>query len=182
MLKRIFILIITMTLMFLFSVSAFALESNIDEYADEFELESVISSVDDDTLELLREIGIDELSIEKIFQVQPSKVFTALFNMVSTAIKEPLQFLLVTTGVLILSSLLTSIMSSSESVSLVGGSVIALSAAVPVATMVTTAFSVLETLGVFTTTFTGVFCAVVSAAGGYTASITHSALTVFSNA
>ena len=132
--------------MFIFSFSAFALETNIDEYAREFDFDSVISSVDNDTLALLSEIGIDELSLDKIFAVEPSKVFTALFNMVSTALKEPLQFLLVTTGVLILGSLLASVMSSPESVSLVGGSVVALSAAMPVALLVTTSFSVLETL------------------------------------
>lgn len=179
--KLIFVLLLSSMCVFVFSFSAFAVDSNIDEYAEEFDFESVISSVDDDTLHILREIGIDELSMEKIFSVEPSKVFSALFNMVSTALKEPMQFLLVSTGVLILCSLLTSIMSSPESVSLAGGSVLALGAAVPVATMVTTSFSVLETLGVFTTAFTGVFCGVVSAAGGYTASITHSALTMFSN-
>ncbi len=176
--------VITVTLMslFLLSFSSYAVESNIDQYAEEFDFDSVVSSVDDETRGILKEIGIDEISYESIFSIEPTKVFRALFNMVSTALKEPLQFSVITMGVLMLTTLLSSIVTSSESVSLIGGSVIALSAAVPVAKIVTTSFSVLETLGVFTTAFTGVFCAVVSSSGNFTASITHSALTVFSNA
>ena len=173
---------VTLISLFLFPVSAFAVESNIDQYAEEFDLESVISSVDDETLRILKEIGIDEISYESVFSIEPYKVFRALFKMVSTALKEPLQFTVITMGVLMLTTLLSSIVSSSESVSLVGGSVVALSAAVPVAKLVTTSFSVLETLGVFTTAFTGVFCAVVSSSGNFTASIIYSAFTVFSNA
>ncbi len=176
------VITVTLIILFLLPVSSCALESNIDQYAEEFDFDSVVSSVDDETLGILKEIGIDEISYESIFSIEPSKVFKALFNMVSTALKGPLQFSVITMGVLMLTTLLSSIVSSSESVSLVGGSVIALSAAVPVAEIVTTSFSVLETLGVFTTAFTGVFCAVVSSAGNFTASITHSALTVFSNA
>lgn len=184
--KRMFkitsVIAVTLISLFLFSVSSFAVESNIDQYAEEFDFSSVVSSVDEETMSILKEIGIDEISYESVFSIEPSKVFRALFNMVSTALKEPLKFTVITMGVLMLTTLLSSIVSSSESVSLVGGSVVALSAAVPVAKIVTTSFSVLETLGVFTTAFTGVFCAVVSSSGNFTASITHSALTVFSNA
>ena len=176
------VIAVTLISLFIFSVSTFAVESNIDQYAEEFDFSSVISSVDDETMSILKEIGIDEISYESVFSIEPTKVFRALFNMVSTALKEPLQFSVITMGVLMLTTLLSSIVSSSESVSLVGGSVVALSAAVPIAKIVTTSFSVLETLGVFTTAFTGVFCAVVSSSGNFTASITHSALTVFSNA
>lgn len=181
-LKTITVIGVTLISLFMCSVSSNALESNIDQYAEEFDFGSVVSSVDDETQRILKEIGIDEISCESIFSIDPSKVFKALFNIVSTAFKKPLQFLVVTMGVLMLTTLLSTFVNSSESVSLVGGSVIALGAAVPVAEIVTTSFSVLETLGIFTTAFTGVFCAVVSSAGNFTASVTHSALTVFSNA
>lgn len=180
--KILYILTVTFLGLFIFSVFPCALESNIDRYAEEFDLESIVSSVDSDTQRILEEIGINEISYESIFSVKPTKVFDALFGMVSTALKEPLKFAVITLGVLMVTALLSSIIESSESVSLVGGSVVALSAAVPVAKIVTTSFSVLETLGVFTTAFSGVFCAVVSSSGNVTAGVTHSALTVFSNA
>lgn len=181
-LKIFYTVAVTFVFLFALQISSYALEPNIDRYSEEFDLDAVVSAVDGDTLRILEEIGITEISYESIFSVEPAKVFKALFNMVSTALKEPLRFALITVGVMMITALLGSMIESSESVSLVGGSVIALSAAVPVAEIVTTSFSVLETLGVFTTAFSGVFCAVVSSAGNITAGFTHSALTVFSNA
>lgn len=176
------VFILSLSLLMIFSCTAFAVEPNIDDYKDEFDVESILSSTDDETLAILNEIGINEISYEEIFNVQPEKVFYALFNIVTHAIKAPLQFVFVTLGILIISSLLSSFVKSSETISLVGGSAIALGVAVPVADVVTTAFSVLETLGFFTTAFTGVFCAVVSASGNISGSVTYSALTVFSDA
>lgn len=176
------VIFLSVLMLFFCSVIGFAVESNIDEYAEEFDFKSVIDATDDEALAILNEIGITEISYENIFSVEPKKVFDALFNIVSDAIQAPLQFVFVTLGILIISTLLSSFVKSSESVALVGGSAIALSAAVPVANVVTTAFSVLETLGFFTTAFAGVFCAIVSASGNVTSGITYSAMTVFSDA
>lgn len=180
--KLIFVTIVTVLTLAFSCIHVFAFEPNIDQYSEEFDFDLILSSTDDETLKILKEIGIDEISYKSIFSIAPSKVFKALFNIATQAVKEPFQFLIITVGVLILTSLLSSVVNSSESVSLVGGSVIALSAAVPVAGIVTTSFSVLETLSVFTTAFTGVFCAIVSTAGFLTASTTHSAITIFADA
>ncbi len=176
------VLFFTVAMLLCSPCTGFAVEPNIDEYIEEFDMGSVLSSLDDEALAILNEIGINEISYEEIFNVQPQKVFDALFNIVSDAIKAPLQFVVVTFGILIISTLLSSFLKSSETISLVGGSAIALGAAVPIANVVTTAFSVLEVLGFFTTAFTGVFCAVVSASGNISGSVTYSAMTVFSDA
>ncbi len=181
LLKIISAILLTGILIVFCPVSVQALEPNIDQYNQEFDLDSVISATDENTLEILKELGIDELSYESLFSVSPVKVFTALFNILSRAIKAPLKFLFVTVGVLIIMSFLSSFFESSETVSLVGCSVIALNGAVPVAGMVTSAFSVLQTLSVFTTTFAGVFCAIVSSSGNISAGLTYSAMTVFSD-
>lgn len=157
-------------------------QGNIDTYKEEYDFDEIISSIDDETLQILSEIGVDEISYEKIFSVSPAKVFKAIFNIVNGTLNGPVKFAVITVGILILTTLLSSVTESDESISFVGGSVIALSAAVPVAQVVTTAFSVLETLGVFTTAFAGVFCAVVSSAGNVSGAATYSSITVFSNA
>ncbi len=162
-------------------VSVQALDSNIDQYNEEFDLDSVISATDNEALGILQELGIDELSYEKLFSVSPVKIFTALFNILSSSVKAPLKFLFVTVGVLIIMSFLSSFFDTSESISLVGTSVIALNGAVSVAGMVSSAFSVLEALNVFTTTFAGAFCAIVSSSGNVSAGLTYSAMTVFSD-
>ena len=179
---KIMSVILLMGIFFIFCpVSVQALESNIDQYNEEFDLDSVISATDNEALGILQELGIDELSYEKLFSVSPVKIFTALFNILSRSVKAPLKFLFVTVGVLIIMSFLSSFFDTSESISLVGTSVIALNGAVNVAGMVSSAFSVLEALNVFTTTFAGAFCAIVSSSGNVSAGLTYSAMTVFSD-
>lgn len=179
--KKISVILLTGLIIAFFPLSVQALESNIDQYDEEFDLDCVISATDEETLDILDEIGIDELSYESLFDVSPVKVFKALFNILSRAVKEPLKFLFVTIGVLILMSFFSSFFESAETVNLIGCSIVALNGAVPIAQMVTSAFSVLETLSVFTTTFAGVFCAVVSSSGNVSAGVTYSAMTVFSD-
>lgn len=180
-LKYISVILLTGILIIFYPVSVQAVEQNIDQYNEEFDFDSLIYATDENTLSILKEIGMDELSYESLFSVSPVKVFTALFNILSRSIKAPLKFLVVTVGVLIIMTFLSSFFESGESINLVGCSVIALNGAVPVAQMVTSAFSVLETLSVFTTTFAGVFCAVVSSSGNISAGVTYSAMTVFSD-
>lgn len=181
-LLKIISVILVVGMVFVFCpVSVQALESNIDQYNEEFELDSIVYAMDEETLAILEELGVNEMSLDSMFSVSPTKVFTALFNILSRSVKAPLKFLLVSVGVLIIMALLSSFFESTETVSLVGCSVIALSGAVPIAGMVSSAFSVLEALNVFTTTFAGAFCAIVSSSGNVSAGITYSAMTVFSD-
>ena len=183
--KRILKITYTFFLMLIFiascPVTVQALESNIDQYNEEFDLDTIISATDEETLGILKELGIDSLSFESLFSVSPTKVFTALFNILSRSVKAPLKFLFITVGVLILMSFMSSFFDSAQTVNLVGCSVIALNGAVSIAGMVSSAFSVLETLSVFTTTFAGAFCAIVSSSGNISAGLTYSAMTVFSD-
>lgn len=163
------------------TVSVNAVEENIDDYADEFDFQSVADAVSGETVQILSEIGIDEISFEKIFSVDVTKVFTVLFDIAKRSFSEPLKFLATSVGILILTSVFLSFLKSSETVSLIGGSALALCAAVPVANAVTTAFSVLETLNVFTTSFAGVFCALVSSSGNVALGTSYASLAVLSD-
>lgn len=180
-LKLLVFITIILTTLFLLSVNACAIEENIDSYKEEFDFESVADAIDDETAEILAEIGIDEISFEKIFSVSATKVFDVLFNITKRSLTAPLKFLASATGVLILTALFSSFLNSSPTVSVIGNSVLALAVAVPVANGVTTAFSVLETLNVFTTAFAGVFAMVVSASGMVTLGTSYASLAVMSD-
>ncbi len=178
-----FIKIITVTLVLIIplSVSAFAYEGNIDQYSQEFDFSRVFDALDNETLSVLEEIGITEISYNSVFSVTPQKIFNALFNIFANSVKTPLKFLCVAFGILMLTSLVNSLVKEGESISLVGGAALSLSLAVPVAAAVTDAFSVLESLMLFTTAFTGVFCALVSSSGNITMGVSYAALTVFAD-
>lgn len=158
-----------------------AIESNVDTYSEEFDYGAILDGVDDETLEILNEIGINEISFNEIFSVEAGKIFDALFNIVSDSVKEPLRFFVIAVGIMLISSLISSFNQSEETVSVIGCSALSVCIAVPFAELLTTSFSVLQAIGVFITCFSGVFCAIVSSAGQVYASVSYSAFSVFSN-
>ena len=180
-LKYLIFLVATASLFFSLNLSANAFEENIDSYNEEFDFQRIADAIDAETAELLAEMGIDEISFEKLFSVSVSKVFNVLFDMTKRSLTEPLKFLVTATGVLILTALFASFLNSSQTVSVIGNSILALSVAIPVVNGVTTAFSVLETLNVFTTAFAGVFAMIVSASGKVALGTSYASLAVLSD-
>ena len=164
--KRIIILLFVVLGVFLFSVTAFAGDGDIDKYSDEFSFEEMISSIDSDAVSVLESMGITELSYESVFGVTPKKVFDSFLEIFFNSFKKPLKYFFSVTGIMAIMALLTNLSRSPETVTLIGSSCVACLLAVPVVSLITDSFSVLEALSVFTSSFSGVFCAVVSASGG----------------
>lgn len=162
-------------------VNTLAAESNIDQYNEEFDFDSFIDTLDDDTVSILSQMGISSLSFEDIFSVTPKKVFEALFTVVEKSVKEPLKYLFTSMGIIMLTNLVSTFTDSSASVKLLCSASLVLSLAVPIAKATTTAFSVLQSLSAFTTAFSGVFCAVISSSGQINVGVSYGALSVFSN-
>lgn len=179
--RLLIVTVVSIALIYVLSPVVWAADSNIDEYAEEFDYESFLSQLDGDTIHILSEIGITELSFESVFSVSFGKVFNSLFNVIEEAVKEPLRFLLISTGIMIMTSLMGASVKNAQSVQLVGGGALALSIATPIARTVASSFSVLEMLGAFTTAFSGVFCSIVSLSGGVITGIAYTSMTVFFN-
>lgn len=180
-LKKLIFSVAFVILFFAFSVNVSALEENIDSYNEEFDFQSIVDAIDDDTAAILNDIGIDELSFEKIFSVNIQKVFTVLFDITKRSFTNPLKFLISATGLLILTALFSSFHNASQTISVISSSVLALSASVAVVNAVATAFSVLETLNIFTTAFAGVFSMIVSASGKVALGASYASLAVLSD-
>lgn len=179
--KRILKILIFLTLLFSLTISVNAFEENVDSYNEEFDFQSIADAIDDETAEILSEIGIDEISFKKLFSISASKVFSVLFDITQRSLTAPLKFLVSATGVLILTALFSSFLNYSQAISVIGNSILALSVAIPVVNGVTTAFSVLETLNVFTTAFSGVFAMIVSASGKVALGTSYASLAVLSD-
>ena len=177
-----FILTITITLALfpLLIQPVLAVESNIDQYNEEFDFDSFLNTLDNETLDILHEIGIDELSFDDVFDVNPQKVFDSLFGIMAKSVKAPLTFLTVSMGVLMITTLMNSF-TESHTINMTGGATLSLCTAVPIAGVVTSSFSVLEALNVFTTAFAGVFCVLISSAGKISTGVSYATMTVFSD-
>ncbi len=180
-LKKCISLAVLIVLFFSLSMNVYALEENIDSYKEEFDFQSIADAIDDETAGILAEIGINEISFEKLFSVSFFKIFNVLFDLTKRSLTQPLKFLVTAIGVLILTALFSSFFTSSQTVSVIGNSILALSMAVPVVNAVTTAFSVLESLNVFTTAFAGVFSMLVSSSGKVALGSSYASLAVLSN-
>ena len=176
-------LLLNITLLFFgcLSVSSFAFSENVDDYLEEYDFGSVVDSVDSDTLSVLSELGITEVSFEKIYSISISKVFDVLFDMASRAFSKPVKTLSLVIGILIIIGLSLTLTKNAEIISVIGSSAVALCLCVPITNVVTTALSVLDTLNVFTASFAGVFCALVSSSGNIALGTSYASLSVISN-
>lgn len=182
MVKKSLILFFSVVFAFLFSVTCFGGYENIDQYAEEFDFDEMVDSVDDETVGILNEIGIDEISYEALFSVNLRKISDVLFDLFKKSFTEPFSFLVTAMSIVLVTYVLTVFVSSKEIVATIGSAVLVLCAAVPVAGAVTNAFSVLEATGAFTTVFTGIFCALISSSGNIALGTSYASLAVFSNA
>ena len=180
-LKILRLVIVFIFMIFPLSISADAIEENIDSYSEEFDFQTIADAVDDETAGILAEMGIDEISFEKIFSVNVTKIFDVLFDITKRSLTAPVKFLASATGVLILTALFSAFLNSSQAVSVIANSVFALTVAVPVVNGVTTAFSVLEALNVFTTAFAGVFAMLVSSSGKVALGTSYASMAVLSD-
>ena len=129
--KKLYIFICVMVFIFLFSLTALAGDGDIDSYKDEFSYDDMISTLSDDVIEVLNEIGVTEISYESIFSVTPKKVFDSLYEIFKSSLKEPFKCFLTITGVMALMALITNISRSPETVTLIGASCVACFLLVP---------------------------------------------------
>lgn len=164
--KRIKIIIFTLLILPVFTVLSFAGDGDIDSFDDSISYDEMISAIDSSVVEVLNDMGITELSYESIFSVTPKKVFDSFLGIFFANFKEPLKHFIAVSGIMAIMALITNLSRSPETVTLIGSTCVATALAVPMISLVTRSFSVLQTLSAFTTAFAGVYCAVISAGGG----------------
>ncbi len=164
--KKFYLIFLVLLLFGSLSVSAFSGETNIDSYADEFSFDVFTESLSDEAVEILSEMGIDEISYSELFSVSPENVLNVFFNVLSGSLKKPLYFCFAIFGVMFITSVSCEISKLSETVSFIGTSLISIMLCVPVSTLVSTSVSVTNTVGNLIVSFCGVFCGIVSASGG----------------
>lgn len=155
--------------------------ANTDDYYTEYGFDEAFSTVSDETLTLLNELGLDEVSFDSLFNVSLSDVFTVLLNLFSRCIKEPLRFFAVSSVIAALTSVASSFFRNPRAVGNIGTCAAALAAAVPAAQTVNAAVAAMECIAAFTTAFAGAFCAVVSSTGNINAAVSYSASAAVSN-
>lgn len=174
-------IIFTILLVLNLNVTAFSLDSNIDTYKEEFDFERISDSISSETADILNEMGIDSISFENLYNTDIKRVINSLFEIGGNAFKEPMLFFVSAVGITAITAVIMSFTGENTTVRLIGDSVVALCACVPVSQVVLNSFSVLETLNVFTVSFAGVFCAIVSSSGNVSLGTSYASLAVLSD-
>lgn len=179
--KVVLFICFTALLFFNFSVTAFSLNSNIDSYNEEFDFGEITDNISSETIDILSEMGIDSISLEALYNTDIKRVINCLFEIGGNAFKEPTIFFFSAVAVMAITAVIMSFTGDNTTVRLIGDSVVALLACVPVSQVVLNSFSVLETLNVFTVSFAGVFCAIVSSSGNIALGTSYASLAVLSD-
>lgn len=96
--------LITLCLLLIIPASCLAAESEeYNEYLDSFDL-SAFDSLDDDTAEFLRQLGIDNFDYESISALSPEKIFSHIGEIILNKSEGPLKSGLIVICFIILSS------------------------------------------------------------------------------
>lgn len=178
-----------LVLLCVFSAEAFAATDFDVSFKEEYEEispeeeynEELISALSEETLRLLGELGITEVSLGEIFAVTPKKVFSVFFDVLSGSLKEPFSFCLLSAAILFVVSLGGDSLKGGKLLEAAGVGLSSLVLAVPLANIITTVFSLNEVLCEFGAVFSGVFAATVSSAGGSLSAVSYEGAVIFFN-
>lgn len=106
-------IIISLFLLPLLGAQAHAESSEIDEsevYSEQLKSAGayeLFNLIDDDTREMLKELGIEDFDAQHIFDLSPRKIIDLIFSIVTGGLKEPLKAAFSLVGIVILFSLIS---------------------------------------------------------------------------
>ncbi len=172
--KRIFIIISVILLLFSFQVSAFAIDSDLEE---------VWNSTDEQTKEYLEDLGINELTLEEIFDLSPTRVIEFLIDLAFNGGVTIVKNLTVIIVVLVITAIANSFLRESDKteqiVYFVSTLIIISIVVVPISRMITDAVAGIKTSTVFVNSYLPVMTAIIIASKNPALAVTYNSFSLF---
>lgn len=172
--KRIFIIISVILLLFSFQVSAFAIDSDLEE---------VWNSTDEQTKEYLEDLGINELTLEEIFDLSPTRVIEFLIDLAFNGGVTIVKNLTVIIVVLVITAIANSFLRESDKteqiVYFVSTLIIISMVVVPISRMITDAVAGIKTSTVFVNSYLPVMTAIIIASKNPALAVTYNSFSLF---
>lgn len=172
--KKILIIFSTVVLMLCFSFSV---------YATDTDFEKVWNSTDEQTKEYLENLGIDELELEKIFELSPTRIIEFLVDLAidgGTRIFKNITLIIV---VLIITAIANSFLKQGENneqvVNFASTLIIISIVIAPVSRMITDAVAGIKTSTVFINAYLPVMTAIIIASKNPSLAITYNSFSLF---
>lgn len=172
--KRIFIITSVILLLFSFPVSAFAIDSDLEE---------VWNSTDEQTKEYLEDLGINELTLEEIFNLSPTRVIEFLIDLAFNGGVTIVKNLTVIIVVLVITAIANSFLRESDKteqvVYFVSTLIIISIVVVPISRMITDAVAGIKTSTVFVNSYLPVMTAIIIASKNPALAVTYNSFSLF---
>lgn len=167
--KNLKILFFVLAFLFLFSLQAYGEEDFIEEQVDCLNFDEIISSLDGDTKNILSELELDSMDFEKMFSLQPGKLFKILAEIVNGKLKSPLKSFAIIIAVMIITASVECFIPESNKMKTVLNSVSVLITLIaiskPVFTVADLGLSAVKMSSKFMLLFIPAFVAVISLSG-----------------
>lgn len=172
--KRILIIISVVMLILSFSVSA---------YATDTDFELVWESTDEQTKEYLEDLGIDELTLEEIFELSPTRVIEFIIDLAFdggvTIFKNITLIIVVLVVTAIACSFLRESDKTEQVVYFVSTLIIISIVVVPISRMITDAVAGIKTSTVFVNAYLPVMTAIIIASKNPALAVTYNSFSLF---
>lgn len=172
--KRIFIIISVILLLFSFPVSAFAIDADLEE---------VWNSTDEQTKEYLEDLGINELTLEEIFDLSPTRVIEFLIDLAFNGGVTIVKNLTVIIVVLVITAIANSFLRESDKteqiVYFISTLIIISIVVVPISRMITDAVAGIKTSTVFVNSYLPVMTAIIIASKNPALAVTYNSFSLF---
>ncbi|HZJ78837.1 MAG TPA: hypothetical protein VFD52_08575 [Clostridia bacterium] len=167
------ILILSIALIFIFSIAASATEKNaMSLYDDQLKssgIESAEDSLPKQTKEMLDELGIQNVDFNSIFNTSPRKIIDLLINIIKGEMNSPLNSMAKILGILILMALANSFIASGEkemlATNIVCGAFILIIIISPLTSAISGAVSSVSALSSFMLVLIPILAGIITASG-----------------
>jgi len=176
--KFVFIIISTIVLIFVLSFSSFAFDETAYETFDDSGAYEVFDSLDEETKEILSDLGIEDINAESVFKISPKRIVEEIIKIVSGKLAEPIKLFFTLSLILIIESVFKSVSNEEKnSISeIIFILLISTAAAVPSYEVITFAASFLLTASDFLISFIPVYAFLLSSSGNITQALNFNTL------
>ncbi len=170
--KKIFTILFVLLLLFLFQINSFSIN----------ESQKLWNSIDDSTKEYLNELGVDNLKLEELFKVTPSRVMKFVFNLVMNKTSSLSKKLIIIFVVLVFSSIALSFLKQTNKmeniIDYVCIIVILSFVMEPIGQLLTDSATVIKNSAIFINTYLPVMTGVIVASKSPNLAITYNSFSI----
>lgn len=173
--------VLLFTCLFAFSASAKTQEELLDELMEASSVDGLLGSVDNETADLLSQLGLDDISLDQLLDISPHKVISLIFDIITGKFSDLLKYAFMLLAILILIALIDTFVDEGQASSAQFNSLytifFAVAVSVPLVSCVSNVLSAIKLTTDFTLLLIPIFAGIITAAGSPALALSYHSLT-----